>query len=469
MSQSPEATCDLLLSGGQVVTVDEERRVYPDGAVAVVGERIADVGPTERLRLRWRPRRTVDCTGRVVLPGLVDTHNHLFQTLARGLGEGLSIWPWLREFMWPYSLAMESEDARTAVALGSVEALRSGTTAVLDHHYAPTDPDTVHTVVETIETTGLRGVVARGVLGDRGAVAEARGLPEALHRYSNAEELEITRECVRKHPRGSRIEVWPGPLNLCYLDQELVRECVQLAADADVGWHTHCSEGRKDPASYLDAYGVRPVEWLGQQGLLDRRASLAHAVWLDEAEVTRAGQAGANIACNPVSNGYLASGVPPLRELLDAGAVVGLGTDGSACGHRQDLFECMKQTILAQRQDSLDPTVLRCEDALELATRGGAAHLGLPAGSLAPGLFADLIVVNLDRPHLTPTHRAVASLVHATRGSDVDLTMVNGEVVYEDGRCLRVDEQALLTEARERAELLVRRADFGALRTAWYR
>ena len=257
----------------------------------------------------------VDCRNRVVLPGLVDCHNHLFQALVRGLGEGLEIWPWLREFMWPYAIAMRPEQARAAVTLGVVEALRAGTTTVVDHHYAPTDTSTVLAVAEIIESAGMRGAVARGILGRKTPVAAARGLPDELYRYSAEDELAITLECIQERPRGRQVTVWPGPLNLAYLDRSLLASSVDLARRSGVRWHTHCSEGSGDPGSYLDAYGVRPVNWLRDEGLLDKEATLAHAIWLDEEEIEGLGGARAGVAHNPVSNAYMASGIMPLRRL----------------------------------------------------------------------------------------------------------------------------------------------------------
>lgn len=459
--------CDLLLSGGRVVTVDDERSVYEPGSVAVTGGRIAAVGPAGEIDAAWQAARTVDCRGRAVVPGFVDGHTHLFQALARGLGEGLSIWPWLCEFMWPYSIAVDPEDARVAATLGAVEALRSGITTVIDNHYAPTDPETVLAVARAVESTGLRGAVARGMIGHRTAVAAARGLPEALFRYSVEEELALTRECMERRPPRSTVEIWPAPLNLSYVDQDLVRGAAELAAEFGTRWHTHCSEGAKDPASYLEAYGVRPVEWLAREGLLDGRTTLAHAVWLDEAEVKHIGERRAGVCHNPASNAYLASGVMRLRELRDAGAVVALGTDGPSAGHRQDMFEVMKQTLFGQRQHTLDPAAARCEEALELATREGGRYAGTGAGRIGAGAPADLAVVALDRPHLRPLHRTVAALVYSARGSDVEMTVVGGRVVFEDGRCVLVDEEALLDEAQERAERLVARAGFEALALPW--
>ncbi|MGW0606885.1 amidohydrolase family protein [Streptomyces sp. NPDC002644] len=458
--------CDLLLTGGHVLTPDPENTgrtvIHEDGAVAVAAGRIVAVGPAATVRRTFRARRHIDCTGRAVLPGFTDAHTHLFQSLARGLGDGIAIWPWLRTFMWPYAIAVTPQDARVAVRLGAAEAARAGITTVVDHHYAPTDTETVLAVADAIEEIGLRGAVARGMLGDRTAVAESRGLPTALYRYSTAEELRITAECLASRPAGSRVQVWPAPLNLSYGDQDLVHGAVEQARGAGVRWHTHCSEGAKDPESYLVAYGIRPVAWLEREGLLDTRATLAHAVWLDEEEIAAVGARRASVAHNPVSNASLASGSMPLAALRAAGATVALGTDGPCAGGRQDMFEVMRQMLFTQRLATLDPASVCCEDALTAATLGGARCTGAApgAGLIAPGAPADLAVVDVSSTaRHTPVNRLDAHLVHTAQSSDVVMTIVAGEVVFEDGRCTRIDEEELYAHAREHAAALTRRAD----------
>lgn len=458
--------CDLLLRDAVIVTVDEHRRVIDRGSIAISGERIAAVGAADELRT-WQATRVVECDGRIVMPGLIDCHNHLFQALVRGLGEGLPIWPWLREFMWPYAIAISPEDAKAAVALAAAEAVRAGTTTVVDHHYAPTDSGTVLDVAQIIESTGLRGAVARGILGRKTAVAEARGLPDDLYRYSAEDELSITAECMQERPPGSKVAIWPGPLNLAYLDQGLLDSSVQLARSLGAKWHTHCSEGKGDPPSYLDAYGIRPVNWLRDEGLLDRDATLAHSIWIDEEEIASIGAAGACVAHNPISNGYMASGVMPWRRLDEAGAVIGIGSDGPSAGHRQDLFEAMKYTLFTQRLAAGDPTEMRCEQALEMATRDGARLVGIDAGVIAPGKLADLVVIGRDTPSMQPLVRPLAAVVYTARSSDVEMTISGGQVVVENGHCTLVDEDELAAKAQEAADRLLSRTGLETLRKGW--
>lgn len=449
-------TCDTLIRAGWVVPVDQDRTTIVDGAVAVVGDRIAAVGPRSELA-GWHGEREIDLPQAVLLPGFVDGHNHLFQALARGLGEGQSIWPWLCNFMWPYAIEMSASDARAAAQLGALEAVRAGITTVIDNHYAPTDLDTTLAVADAIEGTGLRGAVARGILGRRSEVGVKRNQPEPLYRYDTEDELAITREAITARPPGSQVEVWPGPMNLAYLDQTMLAASIDLARTMGTRWHTHCSEGSKDPDIYLEFYGIRPVTWLAQESLLDDRATLAHAIWLDDAELDAIAEAGAVVAHNPTSNAYLASGTMRLGEMLERGIPVALGTDGPSCGHRQDPFECMKQAVSAQRLAHVDPTVLRAAQALQLGTRNGAAYTGFDVGQLRAGALADIVAVDLSATHLQPVHDVHSTLVYSAGNTDVTLTMVGGEVVYSDGVVHTVDEDAVVAAANDAARRLVER------------
>jgi len=448
--------CDIMLTEGTLLTVDSECPVIDRGFVAIAGDRIVAVGSRDEAASVVADRQ-ISCRGRVVMPGLIDCHNHTFQSLGRTLGEGLSGWEWLSLFMWPYAAKITREETMAAVYLGAVEAVLAGTTCVLDHHYGRTDEATTVAVATALEEIGLRGKVARGVAGPYTDLARRQGLPESAFPVPADEELAITDACMRARPKGSMVEIWPGPINAVYTDQDLLAASVELARSHGVGWHTHCSAPRSDPGAYLQAHGMRPATWLHSQGLLGPDTVLAHTTWIDEAEIEAIGSTGTAVAHCPVSNQYVPYGVMPLRKLLDAGATVGLGSDGSACGHRQDLFENMKMLVLMHRLHDLDPKASSAPEALEIATKGGAAVHGIDAGTLVPGALADIIVIDATRPHLAPLHRPGAAIVYAARAGDVEMNIIGGEIVVENGRCTRVDQDEIVTEARRRARELMDR------------
>lgn len=427
------------------------------GAVAIVGDRIVAVGTADELR-DFEVARRIECSGKAVIPGLIDCHTHLFQGLARSLGEAIPLWPWLSQLMFPYASAMTREDAQAAALNGAVEAARAGTTCIVEHHYAPADFESVIAVTDTIRDVGIRGVVARGLAGPMSNVAKENQLTGKLFSYSTDEDIAITRACISARPAGSHVAVWPGPHNIVYGDQELIRRAVELARETGTGWHSHCSVRTEDPDVYVDAYGIRPIEWLHKEGLLGVDATIAHGIHLDDREIECLGESGSAVAYCPVSHQYGGCGVLRLRDLRNVGAVVGLGSDGPAYNHRQDLFECIKQAVLVQRLGTMDPTTTDSEEALELATREAARFVGIDAGSLAPGKLADVTVIGLEHPHLKPRHRTVATLAYSVRGSDVEMTIVGGKVIYEQGRCALVDEAAAMRDVQGRATDLISRA-----------
>lgn len=465
MAPDRSRDCDLLLDGGVVVTVDDQRNVFDPGSVAVKDGRILAVGPSTDLA-DWRADRKIDTTGMAVTPGFVDAHQHLFQYLTRGLGEGLELWPWLSEFVWPVTGAMTEADAVTGARLGAIEAAHSGVTTILDHHYTPTDMASTLGVAAGIEEVGIRGTVARGIIGAPTEMAKRHNLAGDLFRYTADEEITITRECMEARPPGSRVGVWPAPLNIIYVDQDLVRRSVALAREFGTGWHTHCSEAETDPIFYLEEYGVRPIDWLFDEDLLGRGATIAHGIFLDDREVARVGETATGIAYCPLSHMFIGLGVMRLRDLRAAGAIVSLGLDGG-CGHRLDMMSNMKQAVLLQRVHNQDPAISNGEEALELATREGARFMGIEAGYLAPGRLADLTVIRLAGPHLTPIHRVVASIVYSASPADVAYTIVGGDIVLDDGRCTMIDEGAVLEEAQARSKELIARAGLTGQLESW--
>jgi len=446
--------CDTLFIHGTVITMDDERRILRDGAVAVLGNRIVAVGEAGELD-GWQAKRRIDCSGQAVIPGLIDCHNHLFQVAGRGLGDGMALWQWLGEFMLPLAANISPGEALAAVRVAAMEAISCGTTTLIDNHYAPADTATTLAVAGALRDLGLRGAVARGMFGPFTDVARDNGLDSALFQHSTAHEISSMRDCLDQW-QDSRVAIWPSPINVIYNDQELVRQSAALAAEYGVKWQTHCSEALIDPEIYERAYGQRPFLWMEQEGLLDARATFAHAIWLDEAEIQALGRHGCAVAHNPMSNEYLASGALPLRSLRDAGAIIGIGADGAA-GHSMDLFQIMKQAVYVQRLALLDPVASNAWEAFELATREGARLAGVDAGQLAVGKLADVVVVSMQAPALTPCFDPVANLVYAGSGRDVRLTMVDGAVVYEHGQLTQADGKEIITAAQQACSALIDR------------
>jgi 5-methylthioadenosine/S-adenosylhomocysteine deaminase len=461
-------TCDLLLDGGVVITVDDAKRVIDNGGVAIKGDRIVAVGDSAELAAyRHDAARIVDCSNRVIMPGLTDGHTHLFQTLGRGMGDGLSLVPWLRRFMFPYAKTISGDVAAAGARLGALQAALSGTTVVVDNHYGPTDTSTTLAVAAGIESVGIRGAVARGIFGKPNRGGEIMGVAPELFPWTNDEELAITKECIDARPAGSKVEIWPGPENVVYVTPDLIAGSAELAENSGVRWHMHCSESSSEIEFFESIFGIRPVAWLAREGLLTHRTTLAHAIWLDDDEVSALGENHSTTVHNPVSNQYLASGVMRLQPLQSAGANVALGTDGIAVTG-QDMFEAMKAGTLLHRVHHLDPEATTVEQFIEIAAAGGSAMTGIDAGTLTPGRLADIVVVDVDKVRHTPWNRPVASIVHCGRAADVDMTIVGGEIIVENGKSTQVDEDEVRATATEAAERLIADADLSGLTRGWF-
>ena len=465
--KTDEQVADILLKGGDIVTLDENNPCIRNGAIAVAGKEIVAIGPASGVETQLTgARRTVDFSGLTMMPGLIDGHNHLFQHFGKTLGDGLSLLPWLANFMMPLAAEISREDAIHAVRLGALNSVLCGTTTIVDNHYAPVDETTVISAADALEQTGVRGVVARGIYGPMVEGGRRMNSDPRLFRYSSAEELEITRNCIREKPAGSLVEVWPAPENVVYVDPELMLACHELATELDVSWHSHCSESRFEVEIFTSIYNMRPARWLHEQGILNDRITLAHGIWLDEEEIALLGGANASIIHNPVSNQYLASGIIRLGALVEAGANVALGTDGVAVAG-QDMFEAMKSAQLLQRIRGLDPACTNSELVLCMATRNGGRMLRKNLGALIPGALADFIIVDMNGIHHQPNNRPVCNLTLSTRGSDVRHVVIDGQMVVENGRSTRVDQDKIVADAVQASSHLIDRAGLRDLVTDW--
>lgn len=461
---------DLLLTGGTVITVDQSRRVIDDGAVGIRGNRIVAVGSATELA-GARAARTVDCRNKVVIPGMVDLHDHLFQHLLRGLGEDIPVLnDWLGKFMIPASTALTPEIVRAGGMLGSMLAARSGVTCVVDHHYGDESLEAIAALGSAMQETGIRGVIARTIWGPRSGIAEAAGVGQFFNTTID-EEIAATAAAMDLFDSESMVAVWPAPDHIPYNTQDMVRASVALARDRGTGWYAHCSEAEWDVANYLENYRTRPVDWLYDEGLLQPRTILAHCNWLSDGEIERLGDSGASVAHNPSSNSFGLTGVCPVRDLRDAGTLVGLGVDGNAI-MGFDMFEEMRLAVQIQKMTritmaGLDDALLE-EEAIQMATLEGALSVGLDAGAIEVGKLADIAVVDFSNPWLSPSYATALMLVHVARASDVTMTIVDGRIVYEDGIYpLLHDQDAVIADVHARSAELLSRAGIQPSPNQW--
>ncbi len=382
---------------------------------------------------------------RLLMPGLVNTHAH--SGLLRGTAEGLPVWEWLQKFIDPMHRVVNEREAEIASWLCYAEALLSGTTTIVDmwRH--------MHGSARAAEQLGIRAVLVP-------YVAEH---PD--HDYF--ETLNTNEALIQKWHGGAngRIHVWVGLEHMFYATPEAYKRIIDMARHYQTGFHTHSNESKFDVEETLRRFKMRPVEALESFGLLDApRVLLAHCVWLSDHEIGILAKHGVGVAHNPVSNMKLASGAARVEDMLAQGIAVGLGTDGEKENNNLDLFEEMKTASLLAKFSKLDAAALDAWTVCRMATITGARALGLDqeTGSIEVGKKADLIAVRTNTPRMTPLLTGTDgnlhhNLVHAVQGGDVDMTMVDGKIVVEDGKLMTADLQELIREANEAVPDLFRR------------
>ncbi len=419
-----------------------------EGDVSIRDGRIAAIGAN----LGGDDERVVEARGGFILPGLIQTHIHLCQTLFRGYADDLRLMDWLRTRVWPMEAAHTPATLRAAARLATTELLSSGTTAVLTM-------ETVHdtdVVFEAVAESGLRATIGKCMMDFDAQV------PKRLQEETRASLDESA--ALRKRwdgAAGGRLHAAFAPRFAVSCSRELLEAVASLSDAQHALVHTHASESRDEIAIVQQTTGARTnIEYLGAVGLATPHLCAAHCVWVDERDQQLLADHDVKVMHCPSSNLKLGSGVAPVAEMRARGISVSLGADGAACNNRLDMFEEMRLAAILQAMRK-EPGVLAARDVLWMATRSGARTLGLETdiGSLEVGKKADLIVVDRDRPHMSPGPDPYSTLVYAARGSDVRTTVVDGELLVDEFAPVRIDRREIAIEARAAAAQLARRAD----------
>ena len=437
----------LLIRSGLVLTMNDRFDVIK-GDVSIKDGRIAAIGP----HIDEPHDRIVDAGGGYVLPGLVQTHLHLCQTLFRGFADDLPLMDWLRTRVWPMEAAHTPVTLRAAARLATTELLSSGTTAVLTM-------ETVHdtdVVFEAVAESGLRATIGKCMMDFDAQV------PKRLQEQTRASIDESL--AIRRRWDGAehgRLRAAFAPRFAVSCSRELLEAVADLSHQQGALVHTHASESRDEIAIVKKmSGGMTNLEYLVSLHLASPHLCAAHCVWVDDGDQQRLAEHDIKVMHCPGSNLKLGSGIAPVPEMLERGITVSLGADGAACNNRLDMFEEMRLAAILQAMRQ-QPGVLPARDVLWMATRAGARTLGLEddIGSIEVGKRADLIVVDRDRPHLVPGPDPYSTLVYAARGSDVRTTIVDGALLVDDFAPTRVDRNEIVSDARAAATHLVRRAE----------
>ena len=427
----------ILIKNGLVLTQNNQRELFK-GSIYIEDATIAEISKEP---LHVEADLTIDARKKLLLPGFINTHTHVPMTLLRGYGDDMVLQEWLEQRIWPVEAKLDRDKIAIASKLAFLEMIASGTTLFQDMYFFE---DTIASVVEQM---GIRSALGFAFID--------HGTPE----YSADQLFPACKRFIHRWKNHSLITPVIAPHGTYTCGTETLEKIHDLSMSFDVSVHTHCSETRDEVYTVKKTYGKRPVEQLQSVGLLNERMILAHCGWITKNEITLMNDAGVSVAHCPVSNMKIATGgYAPIPELLDAGVTVSLGTDGAASNNTLDMFDTMKMTALVHKQHRWNPKILPAQTVLDLATCGGATALGMnqEVGSIEVGKKADLILIDLQKPHLTPCHDPVSQVVYAANGGDVATTIIDGKPLYVDYQFQYDDVNNILEEASRAAKSLIR-------------
>ncbi|WP_346354235.1 amidohydrolase [Azotosporobacter soli] len=415
--------CEFLTAEGTV----------QQGDIGIQADRLLFVGtpPAD-----WQADRTLDCSDKLVIPGLVNTHSHAAMSLFRGYADDMALMDWLETKIWPAEGKMDAEDVYWGSMLAIAEMLRSGTTTFSDMYIH------MDQVAHAVQASGIRAVLARGM----------SSLPNGDRGLREAEELFTTYHGTA----DGRLSVMLGPHAPYTCPPDYLKKVLALAEKLDAEIHIHLAETEWEIGECQKEYGKTPFALMKDAGLFERGVLAAHCVHMTDADIEILQQYNVRVAHNPASNMKLASGIAPVPKLLDAGICVALGTDGAASNNNLDLIEEMRLAALLHKVHGNNPQAIPAKQAFSMATQNGATALGLQAsiGVIAPGFKADLAILSLREPHLYPRFDRLSLLTYAASGRDVDSLIVNGSLLMENRKLTTIDEEQLFYEVQKRATRL---------------
>lgn len=461
---------DLIIRNGFVITMDDKRRVIPDGGVAIESNRIVDVDSTNRLIKKHNADKVVDADHKVILPGLVNTHTHLFQTLMKSLADDMTLFEWWPKVIGPLSIHLQRNHCYYAALSGCSELIRSGCTCTMDNHYAHPTKGLADECIKAFTDIGIRGIEAVGTID-----AQRSYYPIAQELLMNTEQaISENVRLIEKWNKtaNGRIHVWFGTESPYDCSDELLEKAHDLSKKHNVGVSCHLHECDEEVNNWKKETGLTPIQYYDKKiRFLDSNLLAVHCVAVDDHDIEILSSRNVKVSHNPVSNMYLANGVSPVPRLLQSGITVGLGVDGAASNNNQDMFELMKMTVLLHKVVRRDPLAITAEKVLRMATIDGAKTLGLEKeiGSIEPGKKADIILVNLQESNMVALNNIPSQIVYCGKASNVDTVIIDGSIVMENKILKTIDENMVLRKTQEMSDDLIARADMDDLRKRWRR
>ena len=434
---------DILFLNAHILTLDEKMIQYNPGALAVAGDSIVAVGNESEIKQGYLAKETIDCKGKILMPGLINAHTHVPMTLLRGIADDLRLDVWLQGYMWPVEREFATpEFVRLGTSIACAELIKSGVTTFNDMYFYEDD------VASATAQAGMRGVCGQSIL--KFPTADAASYEDAM---------EKARDYIKKWKGHPLIIPSIAPHAPYTTTPQILRETADLAKEFDIPLHTHLAETFFEVENMRNENGMPVIPYVKKQGLLEAKVIAAHCVHIDAGEIRTLHHAGAGVSHNPSSNLKLASGFAPVTKMLEAGLNVGIGTDGPASNNDLDMFEEVRLAAFVAKAVTNDPTSLPAPQALLMGTRLGAQalHIGHLTGSLTPNRRADLILVDISPAHNSPSFRRAsdnpyAQIVYASKSTDVSDVMINGKWVMRDRQLVTIKEDELLAQAADIAK-----------------
>jgi len=442
---------ELIIKNAKIWSDENQTYVLENASIVIGDGRILEIGNTPELVANYPLIKTWDVGGKLVIPGFINTHCHLFQTFIRGLGKDMTFIEWMNRSVRLMMPNMDSESVYLAAMVGCMEAIRTGTTTLIDFMYATAKPGNVDEVLRAFDDCGLRGVLARGL-------TDVEFLPGSTVPASTSAPVEVSfkdhdrvRNLYQAHPRVSFIL---APSVIWGMTWEGLKSVAKYAKANDSVVTMHLLETLDDDQFSLAKYGMRSTHVLEETGILDTRFMAVHAIQLEEEDFDLFVQYKTSISHNPVANMILGSGVSPICEFVQRGIPVSLGTDGAASNDSQSLLEVMKSAALLQKVHYRDTALLSARDVFSMATIQGAKAVGMDdqIGSIEVGKRADLLVIDFEQPNTTPCYNPVSSLVYSGNHANIQAVFVEGALIYNDGHFTTINEQDILQKAQAKAE-----------------
>jgi len=427
---------DTLVTNGTVLTVDGQDTIIENGAVAISGDTIADIGPVSKFSDAEAETR-IDARGGVIMPGLINTHTHAAMTCFRGLADDLDLMTWLNHYIFPAEARLNADKVYAGALLACAEMILSGTTCFSDMYLFE------DAVAEAAKAAGVRAVVG-----------------EVLYDFPSPNYGEIengfayTEDLMSKWRDDPLITVAVEPHSTYLCAPDLLERAAAISDENQAPLIIHVAETESEAEKIRSAYGKSPVGYLANVGVLSPRLVACHCVVLSDADIALLKDNNVKVSHNPESNMKLASGVSPVPKLLDAGVCVGLGTDGCTSNNDLDMFAEMDMAAKIHKVSRLDPTLMDAKTVVRMATTDAARVLGLDkqTGSLEVGKKADLIVIDTQKPHLTPMYNIYSHLVYAAGGGDVAAAMINGRLIMKDRALFSMDVEKVMADVNQIAD-----------------